>query len=50
MSADAPAPRALVIDMINRLDFDGAERMAPGALRRAADRALRVRFHERAWR
>ena len=51
MSADAPAPAALlVIDMINRLDFDGAERMAPGALA-AARRigALRVRFHERAW-
>src|SRR5690606_8917509 len=51
MSADAPAPPALlVIDMINRLDFDGAERMAPGALA-AARRigALRVRFHARAW-
>ena len=51
MNGGAPAPAALlVIDMVNRLDFADAERMAPGAIaaaRRIA--ALRSRFHERDW-
>ena len=49
--SQAGAPAALlVIDMINQLDFAGAERMAPGAVA-AARRigALRTRFHEREW-
>lgn len=51
MNGGAPAPAALlVIDMVNQLDFEGAERMAPGAVA-AARRigALRSRFHEREW-
>ena len=46
-----PTPAALlVIDMVNQLDFDKADRMAPGAVA-AARRigALRQRFHERDW-
>ncbi|MDH5833556.1 cysteine hydrolase family protein [Luteimonas kalidii] len=40
----------LVIDMINRLDFPGAERMAPGAIAAARRiQALRDRFHARDW-
>jgi len=51
MSEGAQAPAALlVIDMINRLDFEDAARMAPGAVA-AARRigALRGRFHARGW-
>src|SRR5690606_33426830 len=40
----------LVIDMIGMLDFPGADRLAPAALRAArAIRTLRARFHERGW-
>lgn len=51
MSGSAPGQAALlVIDMVNRLDFDGADRMAASALaaaRRIA--ALRSRFHQHDW-
>jgi len=52
MSGRGPAPAAalLVIDMVNQLDFEDADRMVPSALA-AARRigALRSRFHEREW-
>nr|WP_255527468.1 isochorismatase family cysteine hydrolase [Luteimonas sp. MC1750] len=40
----------LVIDMIGLLDFPGADRVAPSALRAARGvRTLRDRFHRRGW-
>lgn len=48
--ATRAAPALLVIDMIGLLDFPGADRLAPAAVRAARGiHALRGRFHDRGW-
>lgn len=48
--ATGALPALLVIDMIGMLDFPGADRLAPSAVRAARGaRTLRDRFHRRGW-
>ena len=48
--ATSATPALLVVDMIGQLDFPGAERLAPSAVRAARGiHALRERFHRRGW-